>query len=174
MEAYKIEKPDNKSGVLIVGLNGAVSTTFLAGIFAIRKNLARPVGSLTQLGKIRIGKRSDHNFPFIKDFVPFTAIEDLVFGGWDIRDENSLEAAKYARVLNDTDLNNVADELKSLKPMRGVFDHNFVKRLEGSYIKTGKNKYDLMMQLREDIQSFKKTNSLDRIVVIWAGSTETY
>lgn len=174
MKTYSIEKPEGKLGVLIVGLNGAVSTTFLAGVFAIRKNLAHPVGSLTQLGKIRIGKRSENNFPFIKDFVPLTSLDDLVFGGWDIRDESCLEAAKYAKVLDEKDLNSIADELNSIKPMRGVFDQKFVKRLEGHYIKSAENKYEFMMQLREDIKSFKELNSLDRVVVIWAGSTETF
>jgi myo-inositol-1-phosphate synthase len=126
------------------------------------------------MGTIRIGKRSDNNFPLIKDFVPLAAIEDLVFGGWDIRDENCLEAAKYAKVLNENDLNNAAEELKSLKPMQGVFDQFYVKRLSGTYTKEGKTKYDLMTQLKNDIQSFKKKYSLKRVVVIWAASTETF
>ena len=105
MKNYEIQKPDGKLGVLIVGLNGAISTTFLAGIYAIKKGLAKPIGSLTQMGTIRIGKRSDNNFPLIKDFVPLASLDDLVFGGWDIRDETCYEAAKYAKVLNDTDLN---------------------------------------------------------------------
>jgi myo-inositol-1-phosphate synthase len=169
-----IKKPDGKLGVLIVGLNGAVSTTFLAGVYAVRKGFALPIGSLTQMGTIRIGKRSDNNFPYIRDFVPLTSIDHLVFGGWDIRDESCHEAAKYAKVLNDKDLNNVEEELKPIRPMKGVFDQFYVKRLEGSYIKEGKNKYDLMNQLREDIQLFKEVNSVDRVVVIWAASTEIF
>ncbi|WP_290660182.1 inositol-3-phosphate synthase [Ignavibacterium sp.] len=174
MESNIIEKPDGKLGVLIVGLNGAISTTFLAGIYAIKKGLAKPIGSLTQMGTIRIGKRSDNNFPLIKDFVPLASLDDLVFGGWDIRDETCYEAAKYAKVLNDTDLNNAAEELKSLKPMKGVFDQNYVKRLTGTYVKEGKTKYDLMMKIRDDIKSFKELHSLHRVVVIWAASTETF
>lgn len=174
MNSRIIEKPKGKLGVLIVGLNGAVSTTFLAGILAVRKGFALPIGSLTQMGTIRVGKRIENNFPLIKDFVSLTSINDLVFGGWDIRDENCFESAQYAKVLSGKDLSNVADELKSIKPMRGVFDPDFVKRLQGSYIKSGKNKYELMMQLREDIQSFKEFNSLDRVVVVWSGSTETF
>jgi myo-inositol-1-phosphate synthase len=174
MTNFEIQKADGKLGVLIVGLNGSVSTTFLAGIFAVKKNLALPVGSLTQMGTIRIGKRSDNNFPLIKDFVPLSSIDDLVFGGWDIRDENCFDSAKYAKVLNDRDLNNISEELKSIKPMRGVFDQFYVKRLTGDYIKEGKNKYELMMKLREDIQLFKQMNSLERVVVIWAGSTEVF
>lgn len=174
MELYEIKKPNGKLGVLIVGLNGAVSTTFLAGVFAIRKGLAKPIGSLSQMGTIRSGKRSDNNFPLIKDFVPLTSIDDLVFGGWDIRNENCLEAAQYAKVLNEKDLKIVTDELKNIVPMRGVFDQNYVKRLNGEYVKSGKNKFELMMQLREDIQLFKEMNSLERVVVIWAGSTEIF
>lgn len=174
MTNYKIQKPDGKLGVLIVGLNGAVSTTFLAGIYAIRKGLSIPIGSLTQMGTIRMGKRSDNNFPLIKDFVPLTSIDDLVFGGWDIRDENCYESAKFAHVLNEKDLSNISEELKSIKPMKGVFDQYYVKRLNGDYVKAGKNKYELMTKLREDIQSFKQMNSLERVVVIWAGSTEVF
>ena len=110
----------------------------------------------------------------IKDFVPLTSIDDLVFGGWDIRNENCLEAAQYAKVLNEKDLKIVSDELQNIVPMRGVFDQNYVKRLNGEYIKSGKNKFELMMQLREDIQLFKEMNSLERVVVIWAGSTEIF
>lgn len=174
MESYEIRKPNGKLGVLIVGINGAVSTTFLAGVFAIRKRSAKPIGSLSQMGTIRSGKRSDNNFPLIKDFVPLTSIDDLVFGGWDIRNENCLEAAQYAKVLNEKDLKIVSDELQNIVPMRGVFDQNYVKRLSGEYIKSGKNKFELMMQLREDIQLFKEINSLERVVVIWAGSTEIF
>ncbi|MFA3782870.1 inositol-3-phosphate synthase [Melioribacteraceae bacterium 4301-Me] len=174
MKPNQIQKPEGKLGVLIVGLNGAVSTTFLAGVHSVRKGLAKPIGSLTQIGTIRIGKRSDNNFPLIKDFVPLASINDLVFGGWDIRDENCYEAAKYAKVLYDSDLNNVAEELKLLKPMKGVFDKNYVKRLNGNYVKEGNNKYELMMKLRDDIRKFKESNSCDRLVVIWSASTETY
>lgn len=174
MESYEIRKPNGKLGVLIVGINGAVSTTFLAGVFAIRKRSAKPIGSLSQMGTIRSGKRSDNNFPLIKDFVPLSSIDDLVFGGWDIRNENCLEAAQYAKVLNEKDLKIVSDELQNIVPMRGVFDQNYVKRLSGEYIKSGKNKFELMMQLREDIQLFKEINSLERVVVIWAGSTEIF
>jgi len=174
MKNYEIQKPDGKLGVLIVGLNGAVSTTFLAGIFAVRKGLSLPIGSLTQMGTIRIGKRANNNFPLIKDFVPLNSIDDLVFGGWDIRDENIFDAANYAKVLNEKDLNNVAEELKAIKPMKAVFDQNYVKRLKGDYVKEGKTKYELMLQLRDDIQLFKEINSLERVVVIWAGSTEIF
>ncbi len=170
----EIKKPNGKLGVLIVGLNGAVSTTFLAGAFAIKKGLAKPIGSISQMATIRIGKRSDNNFPLIKDFVPLESIDNLVFGGWDIRDESCLEASRYAKVLEEKDLNNVAEELENLRPMKAVFDQNYVKRLSGEHVKKGENKYELMLQLREDIKEFRTKNSLDRIVVIWAGSTEIF
>ncbi|MEJ5350856.1 MAG: inositol-3-phosphate synthase [Melioribacteraceae bacterium] len=174
MKGSHIQKPEGKLGVLIVGLNGAVSTTFLAGVCSIKKGLSKPIGSLTQMGTIRIGKRTDNNFPLIKNFVPLASIDDMVFGGWDIRDENCYEAAKYAKVLNDNDLNNVAEELKTIKPMKGVFDQNYVKRLTGTYIKEGKTKYDLMMKIRDDIKSFKELNSINRVIVIWSASTEIF
>jgi len=174
MESNTIRRPNGKVGVLIIGFNGAVSTTFLAGVFSIRKGITKPIGSLSQMGTIRIGKREENNFPFIKDFVPLASIDDLIFGGWDIRDETCYDAAKYANVLSDNDLNYISEELKALKPFKGVFDQNYVKRLTGNYIKEGKTKYDLMMKLREDIQLFKDRHSLDRVVVIWAASTETF
>ncbi|MCZ7603172.1 MAG: inositol-3-phosphate synthase [Melioribacteraceae bacterium] len=174
MENIGIKKPEGKLGVLIVGLNGAVSTTFLAGIFAVKKGLSLPIGSLTQMGTIRIGKRAANNFPMIKDFVPLNSIDDLVFGGWDIRNENIFEAANYAKVLNEKDLNNVTEELKAIKPMKAVFDQYYVKRLKGDHVKEGRTKYELMLQLRDDIQLFKEMNSLDRVVVVWAGSTEIF
>lgn len=174
MENFNIQKPNGKLGVLIVGLNGAVSTTFLAGIFAIHKNLSAPIGSLTQMGTIRIGKRSDNNFPLIKDFVPLESIKNLVIGGWDIRDENCYESAKYAKVLSEKDISAVESDLKSIKPMKAVFDQYYVKKLTGDYVKSGKTKFDLMNMLREDIKAFKEKNSLDRVVVIWAGSTEVF
>ncbi len=167
-------KPQGKLGVLIVGLSGAVSTTFLAGTFAVRKGKANPIGSLTQMGTIRIGKRIDSNFPKIKDFVPLADLNDLVFGGWDIRNENTYESAKIAQVLKDSDLNDVRKELENIHPMKAVFQKKYAKRLEGNWVKKGETKYELMEQLRDDIKSFKLSNGLNRIVVIWAGSTEIY
>lgn len=174
MRNTSIEKPGKKLGVLIVGLNGAVSTTFLAGIMAIRKGLAQPFGSLTQLGTIRLGKRKEDRFPRIKDFVPLADLNSLVFSGWDIRDESCYESAKHARVLDDIHLNSVKDELDNLRPMKGVFEKKYVKRLDGDWIKKGKTKYDLMKQVREDIKIFKEENNLTDVVMIWCGSTEVY
>jgi len=174
MNTVKCEKAEGKLGVLIAGMNGAVSTTFLAGTMAVRRGLAKPIGSLTQMGTIRIGKRSEDNFPLIKEFAGLADLNDLVFGGWDIRDENAWQAAHVAKVLNETDLLKVKDELEALHPMKGVFDKKFVTRLDGTYVKTGSSKYDLANQLREDIRNFKADNNIDRLLVIWCGSTEVF
>ena len=165
---------NQKLGVLIIGLNGAVSTTFLAGIHTINKKCALPIGSLTQMGTIRLGKRSEERFPKIKDFVPLVSPEELVFGGWDIRNENCYESAIQARVLSKEDLQRVRHELEHLKPMQGVFDKKYVKKLDGTWVKQGKNKFELMEQIREDIRDFKRANNLQKVVMIWCGSTEIF
>lgn len=169
-----LPKPKGKLGVLIVGLNGAVSTTFLAGVMAVRDKRAQPIGSLTQMGTIRLGKRTEHRSPRIKDFVPLAKLDDLVFGGWDIRNENCYESALHAGVLEQEHLDAVKKELQALRPMKAVFNQTYVKRLHGTHVKKGKTKYDLMEQLREDIRSFKKENRVDRCVMIWCGSTEIF
>lgn len=169
-----VSKPNGKLGILLVGMSGAVSTTFLAGTMAVRKGKANPIGSLTQMGTIRIGKRIDENFPKIKDFVPLADLNDLVFGGWDIRNENSYESAKIAGVLNASDLDLVKEELESLKPMQAVFEKQYAKRLDGEWVKNAENKFELMEQLRGDIRAFKEAHNLDRLVVIWAASTEIF
>lgn len=174
MEQSGIAKADGKLGVLIVGLNGAVSTTFVAGTMAVRKGLAEPIGSLTQMATIRIGKRADNKFPRIKDFVELAELDDLVFGGWDIRNENCYEAAKYAEVLDDKNLNVVKTELENIKPMPAVFEKHFVKRLEGDWVKSGKNKFELMEQVRNDIRTFKSKENVSRVVIIWCASTEIF
>lgn len=169
-----IQKPKGKLGVLIVGLNGAVSTTFLAGVMALCKGLAQPIGSLTQMGHIRLGKRTEHRSPLIKDFIKLVKLEDLVFGGWDIRDESCYESAVHAGVLNREHLDEVKKELQAIHPMKAVFDQFYVKRLKGSHVKKGKTKFEQMEKLREDIRSFKKQHKLDRCVLIWCGSTEVF
>jgi myo-inositol-1-phosphate synthase len=169
-----IAKPKGKLGVLVVGLNGAVSTTFLAGVLATRKGLAQPIGSLTQMGAIRLGKRTEKRSPLIKNFIQLAKLDDLVFGGWDIRDENCYESAVQAGVLDRAHLDTLKKELQAITPMKAVFDQFYVKRLKGSYVKKAKTKYDLAMQLREDIRGFIKSNKLDRCVVIWCGSTEVF
>jgi myo-inositol-1-phosphate synthase len=162
-----------KLGVLLVGL-GAVSTTTIAGVFAIRKGLAKPIGSLTQMGTVRLGKRTEARSPLIKDFVPLADLNDIVFGGWDIFEDNCYEAAKHAGVLEDALLDQVKDELAAIKPMPAVFDRQYVKRLDGPNVKTGKNKRDLAEQLMADIRAFKAAHHCDRLVLIWVGSTEIF
>ncbi len=170
----QIQPAKGKLGVLIPGINGAVATTLIAGTLAVRRGLAQPIGSLTQMGTIRLGKRSENRFPMIKEFVPLADLSDIVFGGWDIRNEDCYTSAQYAKVLQDKDIVQIADELKSLRPMKAVFDQRYVKRLEGTWVKTGTTKFDLAMQLRDDIRSFKVKNNLDRVIVLWCGSTETF
>ena len=169
----EIAPATGKLGVLLVGL-GAVSTTVVAGVEAIKKGLAEPIGSLTQTGAIRLGKRTDNNTPKIKDFVPLAALDDIVFGAWDVFSDNAFEAATKAGVLEKDLINQVSEQLVSLKPMPAVFEQNFVKRITGDNIKTGKNKMDLAEQLIEDIARFNTENDCDRVVIVWAASTEIY
>lgn len=168
-----IEEPKGKLGVLLPGL-GAVGTTVIAGVELIRKGHAKPIGSLTQMGTIRLGKRTENRIPKIKDFIPLTNINDLVFGGWDIFSDNVYESALNTGVLRKDDLDKVKPQLTALKPMKGVFDRYYVKRLDGNYIKTGKTKYDLALQLMDDIANFKKENDLSRLVMVWSASTEIF
>jgi myo-inositol-1-phosphate synthase len=162
-----------KLGVLLVGL-GAVSTTTIAGVMAIRKGFAKPIGSLTQMGTIRLGKRTDNRSPGIREFVPLAELNDIVFGGWDIFNDNCYEAAKHAGVLEEKLLDRIKGELAAITPMPAVFDRHYVKRLDGPNVKKGKNKKELADQLIADIRAFKRTNNCDRMVVIWAGSTEIF
>ena len=153
---------------------GAVSTTTIAGVFAIRRGLAKPIGSLTQMGAIRLGKRTEGRSPLIKDFVPLASLDDVVFGGWDIFEDNAFDAAKTAGVLDKDLLEQIRPELQAVKPMPAVFDRRYVKRLDGPNVKKGKNKKDLADQLIDDLRRFKKENGCDRLVMIWCGSTEVY
>jgi myo-inositol-1-phosphate synthase len=162
-----------KLGVLLVGL-GAVSTTTIAGVMAIRKGLAPPIGSLTQMGTIRLGKRTEARAPKLNEFVPLADLNDIVFGGWDIFEADCYAAAKTAGVLDAPQLEQVRSELEAIKPMPAVFDQRYVKRLDGPNVKKGKNKRDLAEQLVADIRAFKSTHGCDRMVMIWCGSTEVY
>jgi myo-inositol-1-phosphate synthase len=153
---------------------GAVSTTTIAGVLAIRRGLAAPIGSLTQMGTVRLGKRTEGRSPLIKDFVPLASLDDVVFGGWDIFEDNSYEAAKTAGVLEAILLDKVRPELEAIKPMSAVFDRRYVKRLDGPNVKKGKNKRVLADELREDMRRFKDENKCDRLVMVWCGSTEVY
>jgi myo-inositol-1-phosphate synthase len=160
-------------GVLLVGL-GAVSTTTIAGVMAVRRGLAEPIGSLTQMGTVRLGKRTENRSPAIREFVPLAGLDDLVFGAWDIFEENCYEAARTAGVIDARLLDPIKDELQAVTPMPAVFDRQYVKRLDGPNVKKGRNKKDLAEQLREDIRAFKATHQLDRVVLIWCGSTEVF
>jgi len=153
---------------------GAVSTTTIAGVLAIRRGLAAPIGSLTQMGTVRLGKRTEGRSPLIKDFVPLASLDDVVFGGWDIFEDNSYEAAKTAGVLEAALLDKIRPELEAIKPMSAVFDRRYVKRLDGPNVKKGKNKRVLADELREDMRRFKDENKCDRLVMVWCGSTEVY
>jgi len=167
----KIASPRGKLGVLLPGM-GAVSTTFMAGVELVRTGHAQPVGSLTQLGTIRLGKRTENNSPLIKKFVPLADLDDLVFGGWDLFKDNAYEAAAKAGVLSKEHLGHVKPFLSKIKPMRAAFDKEYVKKLDGTYVKKAKNKYELALQIKEDIANFKKTSRAARLVTCWCGSTE--
>ncbi|TAN21896.1 MAG: inositol-3-phosphate synthase [Acidobacteria bacterium] len=171
--AERIAPAKGKLGVLIPGL-GAVSTTFIAGVEAVRHGHAKPIGSLTQMGTIRLGKRTDKRTPLIKEFLPLAGLDQLVFGGWDIYNDNCFQAASHAKVLDKDLLQQVKPLLASIRPMPAVFDKNFVKRLDGPNVKTGANKLALAEMLREDIRNFKAKNACDRLVMIWCASTEAY
>ena len=158
-------------GVLVVGVGGAVATTMITGTLASRKGLAKPIGSISQLATMRMENNEEK---LIKDVVPLTDLNDIVFGGWDIFPDNAYEAAMYAEVLKEKDLNGVKDELEAIKPMPAAFDHNFAKRLNGTYIKNAATRWDMVEQLRQDIREFKAANNCERIAVLWAASTEIY
>jgi myo-inositol-1-phosphate synthase len=168
-----IAPAEGKLGILLVGL-GAVSTTTIAGVMAIRKGLARPIGALTQMGTVRLGRRTEGRAPLIKEFVPLAELDNLVFGGWDIFEDNCYEAAATAGVLETSLLDGVKDELSAIKPFPAVFDRQYVKRLDGPNVKKGRNKMDLAEQLIDDIRRFKADKQLDRVVLVWCGSTEVF
>ena len=169
----KIASPKGKLGVLLPGM-GAVSTTFMAGVELVRKGHAHPVGSLTQLGTIRLGRRTDNRSPLIHKFVPLTELDDLVFGGWDIFKDNAFEAASKAGVLSKEHLAKVKPFLSKIKPMKAAFDKEYVKKLDGTHVKKAKNKYELALQLKEDIANFRKSSRASRLVTCWCGSTEVF
>ncbi len=169
----KIVAPKGKLGVLTPGM-GAVSTTFIAGVEMVRRGHALPVGSLTQMGTIRLGKRTKGLAPAIREFVPLERLENLVFGGWDVFPDNAYDSAENAGVLEPHDLARVKKFLGGIKPMRAAFDRHYVKKLEGAHVKKGRTKYDLAMQLVDDIARFKKESGASRLVMVWCGSTEIF
>lgn len=169
----RIAPAKGKLGVLIPGI-GAVSTTFMAGLEAIKRGLGEPIGSLTQMATIRLGKRTDNRSPLIKDFVPLAKIEDIVYGGWDIFEDNAYQAARKAGVLDPALLKKLKEPLSAVKPMKAVFEQEYVKRLNGPNVKKGGSKMDKAEMLMDDIKNFKKSSGASRLVTIWCGSTEVY
>ncbi len=169
----RIESAKGKLGVLLPGM-GAVTTTFMAGVELVRRGKALPVGSLTQMGTIRLGKRTEFRTPPIREFVPLAALDDLVFGGWDIFADNAYQAAQKAGVLEERHLQQVKTFLSRIRPMRAVFDPNYVRKLQGKHIKKARTKWDLAQALKEDIADFKAKSGARRLVMIWCGSTEVH
>jgi myo-inositol-1-phosphate synthase len=168
-----LQPAKGKLGVMIPGM-GAVATTFVAGVEAIRKSIAKPIGSLTQMGTIRLGKRTDGRSPKIKEFVPLAGLDDLVFTGWDIFEDNMFDSATNAGVLDRYLLEQIKPFLQKIKPRKAVFDHNYVKMIDGPNVKKGKNKMDLAEQVRDDIREFRKSSGAARLITIWCGSTESF
>ncbi|QQT62210.1 inositol-3-phosphate synthase [Sphingobacterium multivorum] len=169
----QVKDANGKLGILIPGL-GAVATTLIAGVASINKGFSKPIGSVSQLSRIRLGKRTENRNPLIKDFVPLAKLEDVVFGGWDVYEDNVYEAASKAQVLEQGQLDAVKAELEAIQPMKAVFDLNFVKNLDGTHIKSEKTRRELADAVQRDIREFKEKNGLDRIVLVWCGSTERY
>ena len=168
-----IAPASGKLGILMPGM-GAVATTVIAGVEAIKAGLGQPIGSLTQMGTVRLGKRTDGRSPLIKDFVPLAGLDDLVFGGWDVFPDDAYDSAEHAGVLPREKLEQIRDQLKTVVPMPAVFDRNYVRRLEGSNVKSMKTKWDAVLEVRDDIKRFKEENGCERLVMIWCGSTEIF
>ena len=173
MNKTSVKPAEGKLGVLVVGL-GAVTSTFMTGVLMARKGLAKPVGSMTQYDKIRVGKGEDKKYLKYNEIVPIADLNDIVFGAWDVYPANAYESAINCEVLKEKDINPVKDELEKIVPMKAAFDHNYAKRLDGDNVKTVKDRWDMTEQIREDIRNFKKEHNLDRVVVLWAASTEVY
>lgn len=173
MSNTNVKPAEGKLGVMVVGL-GAVSTTFITGVMMARKGLAKPVGSMTQYDKIRVGQGADKKYLHYKDIVPIADLNDIEFASWDVYPANAYESAINAEVLKEKDINPVKDELEAIKPLKAAFDHNYAKRLEGDNIMQGKTRWEMVEQLRQDIRNFKAEKGLNRVVVLWAASTEVY
>ncbi len=172
MSQSKAKPATGKLGVMVVGL-GAVTTTFMTGVLMARKGLAKPVGSMTQYDRIRVGEGEDKKYLKYNEIVPITDLNDIEFAAWDVYPANAYESAINAEVLKEKDIEPVRDELEAIKPLPAAFDHNYAKRLDGDNVKQG-TRWELVEQLREDIRNFKKEKGVDRVVVLWAASTEVY
>ena len=173
MKATTVKPAEGKLGILVVG-NGAVATTFMTGVFMARKGLAKPVGSMTQYDKMRVGKGADKQYLHYADIVPMASLDDIVFGTWDVYPQNAFQSAMYAEVLKEKDTLPVKDELEQVVPMKAAFDKNFAKRLDGDNVKDCKTRWEMVEALRQDIRQFKAEHDCARIVVLWAASTEIY
>ncbi|MCH5308745.1 MAG: inositol-3-phosphate synthase [Prevotella sp.] len=173
MEQTTVKPANGKLGILVVGC-GAVSTTFMTGVLMARKGLAKPVGSMTQYDKIRVGQGADKKYLPVGEIVPLAGLNDIVFGCWDVYPQNAYQAAMYAEVLKEKDIEPVREELEQIVPMAAAFDKNYAKRLDGDNVKTGLTRWEMVEALREDIRKFKQEKGVERIVVLWAASTEIY
>lgn len=173
MKHTSVKPATGKLGIMVVGC-GAVATTFMTGVFMARKGLAKAIGSMTQYDKIRVGKGSEKKYLKYGDIVPLASLDDIVFGTWDVYPQNAYQAAMYAQVLQEKDINPVKDELEKIVPMKAAFDKNYAKRLTGDNVKDCKTRWDMVEAIRKDIRDFKAENNCERIVVIWAASTEIY
>ena len=173
MKQSNVKPAQGKLGILVVGC-GAVSTTFMTGVLMARKGLAKPVGSMTQYDKIRVGRGADAKYLHYSDIVPLAKLDDIVFGCWDVYPQNAYQAAMYAEVLKEKDIEPVRDELEQIVPMKAAFDKNYAKRLDGDNVKAGLTRWQMVEALREDIRTFKTQKGCDRVVVLWAASTEIY
>lgn len=173
MTNHNVQKAEGKLGILVVGL-GAVTSTFMTGVLMVRKGLAKPVGSLVEYDKIRVGTGCDKKYLSFREIVPIAELQDIVFGAWDVYPVDAYRSAMYAEVLKEKDIEPVKDELSNIVPMKAAFDKNFAKRLDGDNVMEGKTRWEMVEQLREDIRTFKQKNGCARIVVAWAASTEIY
>ena len=173
MTKINVQKAEGKLGVLVVGL-GAVSTTFMTGVLMVRKGLAKPVGSMTQYDKIRVGRGADKKYLHYNEIVSMPSLNDIVFGAWDVYTANAYESAINCEVLKEKDIEPVKDELVKIVPMKAAFDKNYAKRLDGNNVKDCKDRWDMVEQIREDIRKFKAETGASRLVVLWAASTEIY
>ncbi|MEO8171905.1 MAG: inositol-3-phosphate synthase [Sediminibacterium sp.] len=169
----QVQPADGKLGILLPGL-GAVATTMIAGVFAVNKGVSQPIGALTQMGSIRLGKRTEDRYPLIKDFVPLAELNNIAFGGWDVYSDNVFEAAIKAKVLEPSLLHSIKPELEAIVPMKAVFDRSYIKNLDGDNIKQAATKYELARQVMNDILNFSDANGCSRVVIVWCGSTEKY
>ena len=173
MAKTEVKPANGKLGIMVVGC-GAVSTTFITGVLMARKGLAKPVGSMTQYDKIRVGRGADKKYLRYGDIVPLAQLDDIVFGTWDVYPQNAYQAAIYAEVLQEKDIEPVRNELENIVPMKAAFDKNFAKRLDGDNVKQGLTRWEMVEELRRDIRNFKQENDCQRVVVVWAASTEIF